>query len=79
MSDYDCFCEFAWMHLEDVFDIGESDGIPDHSPYFEFVIGCAAYAIQNADDPYAFGFSMDQVLTVDKDNLVRRFFKEYGF
>ncbi len=75
MTAYEDFIWFAWEHLEDVYGITESDGIPDRSPYMEFVVGCAAIALYNSAG--GFGFTMDQILRPSKENLASRFYKEF--
>lgn len=45
MNSFDHFCEFAWGHLDDVFQLDETMGIPSFSPYVEFALGCALTAL----------------------------------
>jgi hypothetical protein len=77
MNAYDDFCEFAWMHLEDVFGITEEDGISDRSPYFEFIVGCAAIALSGCGEG-TFAFTLKQVMEDSGEGLARKFFKEFS-
>ena len=77
MNAYDDFCEFAWTQLEDAFGITEKQGIPDHSPYFEFIIGCAAHSLRFGKENSR-AFTLEHVLGTDVPNgFARRFIKEF--
>jgi len=62
-TNYECFCEFAWLQLSKVFDIDELP-LASLSPIVEFVEGCAFTALfdHSPDDQLKiFGFTLDQV------------------
>ena len=74
MNAYDDFCEFAWNNLEDAFGITEEDGIPFPTPYYHFIIGCAAESLAGSGD--FFTFTLDQVLSKYDDGFAEKFIQE---
>jgi hypothetical protein len=74
MNAYDDFCEFAWTQLEDAFHITQEDGIPFPTPYYHFIIGCAAESLQGSSDSFA--FTLDQVLGNYEEGFAERFIQE---
>jgi len=72
MNSFDHFCEFAWGHLDDVFELDESQGIPRHSPYLEFIIGCATVALSGhspSQQKEMLGFTLNEIVNNDNPDL----------
>jgi len=74
MTNYDCFSEFAWGHVEDVFERDESQGLPRYSPYAEFIAGCAFIALNEfsgEEQQATFGFTLNDI---SGHNLIDQFY-----
>jgi hypothetical protein len=82
MNSFDYFCHFAWGHLDDVFQLDETEGLPKFSPYVEFTLGCALTAL--ADLPpriqkQRFGFTVKELVNKSPDHdFGIQFYRKYS-
>jgi hypothetical protein len=73
---YESFCDFAWGHLEDVFELDCEEGLPGFSPYVEFVQGCAfvsLFELEQDEQIECFGFTLSEL----HGNLMQEFVDEF--
>lgn len=75
MTNYECFSDWAWGHIEDVYDLTEEDGISLDS--LDFILKCAREALSglsSEEQDEVFGFTLAQVKNED---LLDHFYAQY--
>ena len=76
MTNYDCFSDWAWGHIQDVYGLNEDGGIT--LDLLQFVENCANEAqlsLSKEEQDEMFRFTLDQVKNGD---LLDHFYAEYG-
>jgi hypothetical protein len=70
LSTYDYFYDFAWERLEDVLGLDRATGIPNFSPFIEFVEGCAFMSLWDMtekEQEESFGFTLREMIADGND------------
>lgn len=76
MTNYQCFSDWAWGHIQDAYNLREDDGFPLDLVWF--IESCARDALIDfppEEQDEVFGFTLDQVQSGD---LLDQFCSEFA-
>ena len=76
MTDYQCFCDWAWGHIQDVYNLTEDDDIPfDIDQFIETCAKDALIGFAPEEQYELFGFTLDQI---QNEDLLNQFYSEFS-